>query len=363
MKKKGLTMLLIATVCISMVGCGKLTTKQDKNVIEQTDSKDDTKKGEKIKFDEIGLEYYMPKVWNEKKGSVSPTCVAPGKYGENYIVGQIPYEYVPFEFIKKLEKDSKKEKTEEEQKKVVETYQSKAKDFFVIMVLDKNKEKDGQKEEIEEKEKTFKNYKNHEKVAEKDNLECYLLYNDEYDENGLSDEEKKEFKEVRDGINEFKKNIKLSTPVEAKDKISDYKNVEFKAKTIDGKEIDSSIFKNSKLTMVNIWATFCGPCIEEMPDIQNLYEDLEKENINVLGIVSDTPNDENEALAKKILDKKGVKYDNIVPDESLKNGILKDLSGTPTTIFIDSNGNIVGKSLVGSYSKEEYKKAINTILK
>lgn len=230
------------------------------------------------------------------------------------------------------------------------------------MVLDKTKEKNGPIEDIKRKEKVFKEYKYKEKVAEIDNLECYILYNDKYDESGLSEEERKEFKEVRESIDELKKNIKLFTPIDISKKISENKTIEFETKTIDGKKIDSSIFEDYELTMVNIWATFCGPCIAEMPDIQNLYDEVKNKNINVVGIISDIPDDENEELAKQILDKKDVKFANIVPDEKLNKGILKDISGVPTTIFVDSEGNMVGEPIVGSRSKEEYKKKIEKIL-
>src|SRR5699024_5930416 len=42
---------------------------------------------------------------------------------------------------------------------------------------------------------------------------------------------------------------------------------EFEAETIDGESVTQDIFGQSKLTMVNIWGTFCGPCIQEMPEL------------------------------------------------------------------------------------------------
>ena len=349
MKKICLAIFMIIALSASIVGCGK------------SEQNDESSKGKKMKFEEMGLEYYEPQVWAEKEG-VSPACVAGGKYGESYIVGEIPYEFLSAEVVKEIMKDSENAKTEEDQKKLLEKYQEKSKIFFNIMVLDKNKEKNGPNEDIERKEKVFSEYKYKEKVAEIDNLECYILYNDKYDESGLSDEEKKEFKEVRESIDEFKKNIKVFTPIDMSKKLAENKIIEFQTKTIDGKKIDSSMFQDYKLTMVNIWATFCGPCIAEMPDIQKFYDEMKNENINVMGIISDTPDDENELLAKQILDKKGAKYINIIPDEKLTKGILKDVSGVPTTIFVDNKGNMVGEPIIGSRSKEEYKKEIDKIL-
>ncbi|MCY6355689.1 TlpA disulfide reductase family protein [Clostridium sp. ZS2-4] len=365
MKKKFLAMIITALVCVSIVGCGKSTDKsaQAENKTQQTESKKDVLKDNHYKYKEMGLEYTVPEAWVEKEG-IGPACVVGGKFGVAYIVGEIPYEFVPAEFIKKIEAKAKNAKTEEEQKKLFEEYQTKAKEIFTILVLDKNKEKNGPKEDKETKEKVFSKYQHKDKVAEKDSLECYILYNDKYDENGLSDEEKKEFKEALKGIDELKKNIKLFTPIDKDAEMMKHKNIEFKTKALDGKEADSSIFKDNKLTMVNIWATFCEPCIAEMPDLQKLYEEVKKENINILGIVADTSDDEeNQELAKRIVKEKGVAYTNIIPDEKLQNGFLKDVSGVPTTIFVDSKGNIIGKPIVGSRGKEEYKKEIQERLK
>lgn len=365
MKKKYLAIIMAVAVCISIVGCGKSTDKsaQTANKTQQTESKKKASKDSHYKYSEMGLEYDIPEAWIGNEG-IGPICIAPGKFGESYIVGEIPYGFAPAEFTNKMQYKAKNAKTEEEQKKIFEEYQTKAKEIFTILVLDKSKEKNGPKEDKEQKEKVFSEYQHKDKVAEKDSLECYLLYNDKYDENGLTEEEKKEFKEAIKGIDEVKKSIKLFKPIDREAEMMKHKNIEFKTKALDGKEIDSSIFKDNKLTMVNVWATFCGPCIAEMPDIQKLYEEVNKDNINILGVVSDTTDDEeNQELAKRIVKEKGVAYTNIIPDEKLQNGFLKDVSGVPTTIFVDSKGNIIGKPIVGSRSKEEYKKEIQERLK
>ncbi|MCI6809084.1 MAG: redoxin domain-containing protein, partial [Spirochaetia bacterium] len=46
--------------------------------------------------------------------------------------------------------------------------------------------------------------------------------------------------------------------------------IEFSAKDINNKNITSEIFEDAELTMINIWGTFCGPCIKEMPDLAQL---------------------------------------------------------------------------------------------
>ncbi|MFR3500045.1 MAG: TlpA disulfide reductase family protein, partial [Paraclostridium bifermentans] len=48
----------------------------------------------------------------------------------------------------------------------------------------------------------------------------------------------------------------------------------FKTTDLNGNKVTSDLFSKNKLTMVNIWATWCGPCIDEMPEISKLYNEL-----------------------------------------------------------------------------------------
>src|SRR5690554_3153574 len=59
--------------------------------------------------------------------------------------------------------------------------------------------------------------------------------------------------------------------------------------TIDlyGNEVDQTIFKNSKLTLINVWATFCPPCLMEMPDLAELSREYNTKDVQIIGIVND----------------------------------------------------------------------------
>lgn len=157
----------------------------------------------------------------------------------------------------------------------------------------------------------------------------------------------------------------------SKDKTTSDKKVEdnneskivFNAKTIDGKDVDESIFEESELTMINVWATFCGPCINEIPDLQEVYEEAKEKNVNVIGIISDTPSSKNEDSAKLILKASNATYMNIIPDSKIQDSILSNISAVPTTIFINKEGVMLDKTIVGARSKEEYLREIDKLLK
>ncbi|MDO5725291.1 MAG: TlpA disulfide reductase family protein [Tissierellia bacterium] len=128
---------------------------------------------------------------------------------------------------------------------------------------------------------------------------------------------------------------------------------------LDGNKITGEIFKDKKLTILNAWGTFCGPCIKEMPDLQKLHEEIIKDNMQVVGIVMDvTEGDENQiAEAKRVIGDTNVEYLNLIPSKDMITNQLKDVFSIPTTYLIDSEGNIL-TSFVGAKSLEEFRELV-----
>lgn len=136
---------------------------------------------------------------------------------------------------------------------------------------------------------------------------------------------------------------------------------EFAATTLDGDAIDSSIFADADVTMVNIWGTFCGPCISEMPDLAELNGEL-PEGCALVGLLTDVYDGQNADLALQIVEETGVTYKNIIPDETLYQFLAENITGVPTTLYVDSEGNILG-GVVGARSKDEYKAILEELVK
>lgn len=138
----------------------------------------------------------------------------------------------------------------------------------------------------------------------------------------------------------------------------------FSTKTITGEEVTSDIFKDYDITMVNIWYTGCVPCIEEMPEIADLYDNLPS-NYNVITICTDTikdnGKDDKEAIkfSKEVMEKSKAKFMTLVPDDIIDKQISEVTTIFPTTIFVDSSGKAVGDPHFGGRSAEEYLKSIN----
>lgn len=144
----------------------------------------------------------------------------------------------------------------------------------------------------------------------------------------------------------------------------------FTAVDLAGKKVTEDIFKGKKLTMINIWATFCGPCIREMPDLEKLSQDYADKDFQIIGIVCDVDysydgtgyNEDLYASALDIIETTGVTYTNLLPSASLDKIKLSEVYSVPETIFVDENGNIVGENFIGSRSYENWQEIIDGIL-
>lgn len=132
--------------------------------------------------------------------------------------------------------------------------------------------------------------------------------------------------------------------------------------------VNEYIFEDYDLTMVNVWATFCGPCINEMPDLGELAHEYKDKGFQIVGMVTDVQNSDGtinqSALetAKEIVSSTGADYLHIIPSDSIYYGLLEDMMYVPTTIFVDSKGNQVGEEYIGSRSKEEWIEIIDQML-
>ena len=137
---------------------------------------------------------------------------------------------------------------------------------------------------------------------------------------------------------------------------------------LEGKEVTQEIFSPYKLTLVNVWATFCSPCLQEMPDLAELRDEFATRGVNVIGIVTDVYHSDqtifmrNLGTAAYIIEQTGADYTHLLPSQDLHNLRLKDVQVVPETFFVDSKGNIVGKTYYGARSKSAWKSIIESTL-
>jgi len=132
---------------------------------------------------------------------------------------------------------------------------------------------------------------------------------------------------------------------------------------IEGNTVTQEIFKGKKVTVINIWGTFCPPCIGEMPELGNWAREMPAD-AQIIGVVCDI-GDKNDKKtinkAKKITAEANVKFVNIIPDEEIMT-YLERVEAVPTTIFVNSEGKIIGETVVGA-DVDKYKALLKRYLK
>lgn len=127
---------------------------------------------------------------------------------------------------------------------------------------------------------------------------------------------------------------------------------DFDTMDLDGKAINTrEVAAEHDLTLVNFWATWCGPCVNEMPELQSLYErfstQTEGADVAILGVWLDT---ENSADLKSVLEYTGAAYPMVKFCDEMQEAVA--LQYIPATIFLDREGNIVGEPIVGAQDEE-----------
>ena len=136
----------------------------------------------------------------------------------------------------------------------------------------------------------------------------------------------------------------------------------FTAVTLDGGEYTSDDFSEADVTVINIWSTTCGPCIREMPEIAEYAKTL-PDNVKLITWCLDGAYDSE--YTKELLSSLGYEGITLIGGDGDLEKMYFDIMYTPTTLFVDSDGNIVGEALIGSPEKlaETYTEQINKTLK
>jgi len=130
----------------------------------------------------------------------------------------------------------------------------------------------------------------------------------------------------------------------------------FEGKDLDGNTVKSSdLFSGNAVTVVNFWFTTCGPCVDELGDLDALNKELSGKGGALIGINAFTL-DGNEAAiseAKDVLTQSGATYQNVYFDSGSEAGkFVESIYAYPTTYVINRSGRIVGDSIVGAITSK-----------
>ncbi len=140
--------------------------------------------------------------------------------------------------------------------------------------------------------------------------------------------------------------------------IPNYTGPVFDTTDIYGNSYTEDYFKDHNLTIVNVWGTYCGPCINEMPELEDLYNgELNELNVGLIGIPVDVYDASTISICTDLIEELGVTFPILVPDDALYSAYVESAMVVPTTYIVDRDGNIVAGPIEGSYV-DEYMEAV-----
>ncbi|MBB4801961.1 peroxiredoxin [Flavobacterium nitrogenifigens] len=135
---------------------------------------------------------------------------------------------------------------------------------------------------------------------------------------------------------------------------------EFSLKDINDKTISLDEFKGKQYVLIDFWASWCGPCREELPYIKELYQKYHQQGFEIISVAKDDKPD----LWKKAIAKEKIEmWRHIFTSEDTKS-ILTDyfVQGIPHKVLIDKNGIIIGKwKGSGENNKHDLQKQLKSI--
>src|SRR6056297_2765061 len=115
--------------------------------------------------------------------------------------------------------------------------------------------------------------------------------------------------------------------------------VPFEGVDFDGNAVTNDIFKENKLTLVNVWGTNCGPCLEEIPYLEEIEEELSDDGFKIIGFLAG-----GEAYKEEAVELMGLleaDYMNVIVPEDVFRTL--GVQYIPTSFLVDSEGNVVEK--------------------
>ena len=128
--------------------------------------------------------------------------------------------------------------------------------------------------------------------------------------------------------------------------------------TPDGKSVDTEQWRG-RVIVVNFWASWCPPCVEEMPTLDKLQAEFKSQNVLFVGIGIDSPSN-----IREFLEKTPVSYPIVIgglEGSNLSKQLGNSQGALPYTIVINAQGKATSSKL-GKISEEELRKAIKSAL-
>jgi thiol-disulfide isomerase/thioredoxin len=163
------------------------------------------------------------------------------------------------------------------------------------------------------------------------------------------------------GISAITGSALMKTGVMDIDVKGDYPNknfdFNFDIRDMNGSTVNMNNYKG-KVVFINLWATWCGPCRVEMPSIQELYNNVDKDKVVFVMLSLDT--EENQPKIVKYIREKGFSFPVFQPASKLPRQL--QVGSIPTTVVIGKDGKIKMKKVgTANYATTEFQNFLNQL--
>lgn len=137
--------------------------------------------------------------------------------------------------------------------------------------------------------------------------------------------------------------------------------IRFETTDLDGNPVSSvDLFKDNKITMVNLWGTWCINCMNEMSELAEIHKRIQEKGCGIVGVEYEKlPMEEVADSARQALAENGITYPNVIIPED--DPILSQVGSYPTSFFVDSEGRILIYP-IGGAAVEQYEPTIDKLL-
>ncbi|TKJ31226.1 hypothetical protein CEE39_07345 [bacterium (candidate division B38) B3_B38] len=130
---------------------------------------------------------------------------------------------------------------------------------------------------------------------------------------------------------------------------------DFALTDLEGKTVKLSDFKG-KVILLDFWATWCPPCVQEIPHFVELYEQYKENGFQMIGIAIQSGSVKD---VKRFVEKHGINYPILMGNKEITKE-YGNINAIPTTFFIDRQGRIVQK-YIGYRAKEVFENKLKAL--
>lgn len=126
--------------------------------------------------------------------------------------------------------------------------------------------------------------------------------------------------------------------------------ISFEMNDIDGNKVSvTDVFKEHKITVIDFWASWCGPCRQEMPGLVNLHDKFGKIGLGIIGVSLDEDRGQWQDAVKEM----GIEWLQLSDLQGWNNSAAQmyGISSIPFTIVVDSEGHVIEAGLRGEELK------------